>query len=131
MSEQTQAKIMQWIESAAQKIGEFATDQIPPFINEFLTWKFSESLIDIVLYLAIFTIMMYFTYSHMKKLWLWGIKETFDSAGPEILAPMFISVCLYLPFVCMFPLQQVKDCVEIKLAPKVYLIDYAAKTIKK
>lgn len=37
--------IVDWIEETAQKTGEFATEQIPLYINELLTWHFWHSLV--------------------------------------------------------------------------------------
>ena len=36
-------KVIEWLETAAQKVGEFATNEIPPFIEQYLNWKFWEA----------------------------------------------------------------------------------------
>lgn len=131
MNDQTQAKIMEWLANAADKISDFATQQVPPFVNEFLTWKFYENFFDIALFFIIVIPVIVFGMMPMIKFWKWGFKQLVEDMCPSFLAPVLITLVVISAFMVNFPYQQIKDCIEIKVAPKVYLIDYAAKIIKK
>jgi EamA domain-containing membrane protein RarD len=124
-----QTKVWQWIESSAQAIGDFAAKEIPPFIHEYLQWKFYEATFD-ASFRMIFVLVGFVTLCCLGKIIAWAKKYANHSDGLSYIAPIlsaFIAVILVL---VPFPRDQIKDMVQIKVAPKVYLIEKAAEIIK-
>lgn len=124
-----QTKVWQWIESSAQAIGDFAAKEIPPFIHEYLQWKFCEATFDasIRMILVIIGIIML---CRFRKIIAWAEKHSRDSEGFSYAVPVFSIIIAPLLIFHPFPKDQIKDMIQIKVAPKVYLIEKAAEIIK-
>ena len=129
MDNNLQEKVIQWIESTASKIGDFATEQIPLFITEYLTWKFWEAAFSASLYLIVLAVAgVYLAY--WKKIWAWTMKE-FDVSDGISLAPALLSAAaLSLLIIFKFPYDEIKDMIQINIAPKIYLLEKASELIK-
>ena len=146
MSEQTQEKVMKWISDAAQNIGEWVTKEVPPFIQEFLTWKFYESMFSILVYLFWASAATCFIFKYIKpwftKLYkidkenFWVEDERYKGYRHRTkttywsMIPGSIFCIIFLIFSLNIPYQEIKTCIQIKLAPKVYLIEYGSSLIK-
>lgn len=127
MNPQLQERVLNWIGNAAEKVGDFATQQIPPFIEEFLTWKFYEALFDIGVSLTVIIAVIGFSF------WVipFGIKKMKEIDVMFVLLPILWSIFTVAVVCNIFPIQQLKTCVQIKVAPKVYLVEYGANLMKK
>lgn len=104
----------------AAEIGSAAVDEIPLVVQELLTWKLAESLAYTTLSLLILSGLMFFyfkVYNYYKD------KEISDH--PECLFVLF-SVFAWIPVFECFNL----DWLKILIAPRVYLLEYAASLIK-
>ena len=129
MDNNLQEKVIQWIESTAAKIGDFATEQIPPFITEYLTWKFWEAAFSASLYLILVAIAgVYLAY--WKKIWAWNVKYFDSSDGISLLPVCLSAILLTLALFFNFPYNEIKDMIQINIAPKVYLLEKASEIIK-
>ena len=129
MDNNLQEKVIQWIESTAAKIGDFATEQIPPFITEYLTWKFWEAAFSASLYLILVAIAgVYLAY--WKKIWAWNVKYFDSSDGISLLPVCLSAILLTLALFFNFPYNEIKDMIQINIAPKVYLLEKASELIK-
>lgn len=129
MDNNLQEKVIQWIESTASKIGDFATEQIPPFITEYLTWKFWEAAFSASLYLIVLAVAgVYLAY--WKKIWAWTMKELNSSDGVSLLPTLLSAVGVSLLLIFQFPYDEIKDMIQISIAPKVYLLEKTAELIK-
>lgn len=127
MNEELQNKVFSWVSQTADKIGDWGSKEIPSFITEFLTWRFYENLISIGAYfaLAILTAIL------ILKALIPLIKFIRTTAYEELMGfPIALSVFLIVAIIFNFPVPEIKDCVKIKVAPKVYLVEEAAKLIK-
>lgn len=129
MDNNLQEKVIQWIESTASKIGDFATEQIPPFITEYLTWKFWEAAFSASLYLILVAVAgVYLAY--WKKLWAWNVKHFDRTDGISLLPVALSATLLTLMLFFNFPYDEIKDMIQINIAPKVYLLEKASEIIK-
>ena len=129
MDNNLQEKVIQWIESTASKIGDFATEQIPPFITEYLTWKFWEAAFSASLYLILVAVAgVYLAY--WKKIWAWTMKELNSSDGVSLLPTLLSVAALSALLIYNFPYDEIKDMIQINIAPKVYLLEKASELIK-
>lgn len=125
-----QEKVIQWVESAASKINDFATEQIPPFIHEYLTWKFWEAAFGASLY--VFCLIPLGVYLHQfKRFWKWGQDESYNSSGFTVFLFCLVTICVCGITIAAFPYDDIKDMIQISIAPKVYLMEKAAELIKK
>ena len=123
-------KVMEWLSAAANRVGDFAKEEIPPFIHEFLSWKFFEASIDAAWSLAYIIPILIFFFFYSKKAWAWGIKYGEESDGVALLLPVVATGIASIGLLVAFPLDEIKTMVKIKTAPKVYLIEEAANIIQ-
>jgi len=123
-------KAMEWLTNAANQIGDFAKEEIPPFINEFLTWRFIDTAIDAAWSVVYIVPILIFFFFYSKKAWAWGIKYGKESDGISLLVPSVATGIAFIGLVVAFPLDEIKTMVKIKVVPKVYLIEEAANIIQ-
>lgn len=129
MTNELETKIVSWLETSAQAIGDFASKEIPPFINEYLQWKFFEACFNsltpfIGLFVGVFLLR-------------WGVKrvkvgdttcdESYGFAG-VIVGSIVVALSTVVFIFCS--LSDIKSAVQIKIAPKVYLMEKATEIIK-
>ena len=141
MKEETQEtiadRVFKWVETTAQNINDFAHEQIPPFIEEFLMWRFLEHGVNVgiwVLFTSIPIAIILFCKKHLT------IKD-FDEVNPITLISLILAGVLGVMSFCWFfsggldvgslsVVDNIKQMVKIKVAPKVYLVEEAVKIIK-
>lgn len=129
MNNEITIKVMQWLESAAQQVGEFASKEIPPFVHEFLQWKFYEAAYGVVIHLAIVAMaitLLCFT----RKIMSWAERHSKASDGTSYLVPVASCCVVIVVFFTNSPVKEIKDMIQIKIAPKVYLVEKAAEILK-
>jgi protein-S-isoprenylcysteine O-methyltransferase Ste14 len=131
MQNELQNKVVQWIESSAQAIGGFATKEIPPFIHEYLQWKFVETLSKGGVCFTLACIMSFFLYKGIRKLYTWFTSDECECdagvvfVGVGVIIGLLANIQLFT-----YSCTNLLDSLQIKLAPKVYLIEKAAELIK-
>lgn len=137
MNEELQQKVFSWITEVTAKIGDWTCQQLPPFVNEYLQWKFFENLmycgisIAGLLLLLIGSIVFY-------KIARWAYEKSDD--GCEDVCVMATVANGILGVVCGLALfgflvqgnyiDHGMEAAKIKMAPKVYLMEQASKFIK-
>lgn len=128
-----QQKIIEWLEAAGNATAEFVTTQIPPLIQEYLYWKFMENfvsaLFNMIPVLASLIWLIFYAKKMIQKCLCYDRKGNWNSCFTGI--PVLVSVLSIPVFFTCFPLQEIKDMIYIKIAPKVYLIDKCSQFIKK
>lgn len=122
-----QTKLVLWLENAAQAIGDFAVKEIPPVIHEYLQWKFFEACYYAILPIIGLLISVYILRLGIKLLNSdkdYGELEIVNVVGGSILtlAALIATISISIP--------NLKTAVQIKIAPKVYLIEQASDIIK-
>ena len=128
--EQIQTKVFEWVQGAAEKVGEFAEKEVPPFIHEYLTWKFYEALVPIILYSLFLIGVFVFLRKPIKWGWEWCIQEMEDSGGVSIGVGGLISAFCLIAAAMLFPYGHIMTCIQIKIAPKIFLVEKASEIIK-
>lgn len=128
--EQLLMKVGEWVSKTAEQVGDFAAREIPPFIHEYLTWKFWESAIGIfqyficgVIWITLIIAMIRFTMSAIKNAKAdrssdWDVAALVSGIISAIMCPVFL-----ISIFQKFPTENIKDCLQIKMAPKVYLLE--------
>lgn len=135
MQQELQDKVYNWVASTAETIGDWTSKEVPLFITEFLTWRFWESMIGIFQYgggLVIFIILLCGWYKFGHKALLTYQKEH-PSDCADMIAYIFGIIVLGIGLLCIFanfPTENIKTCIQIKVAPKVYLVEEAIKLTK-
>jgi amino acid transporter len=130
MDTKLQDQVLEWISSTAEKIGDFATTQIPPFINEYLTWKFIEALVTTSYVGGLLMILFVAFCLCIKRLVKWAKESSDDTDGVSWIVPIPLTVITIGIIIGNFPIDEIKTMIQIKVAPKVYLIESAAQLIK-
>ena len=127
MKTELQTKVIQWIESSAVALKDFATKEVPPFIHEYLQWKFIEACCNSILLLIVsipFAIIAYKCGKKFKQ----GLSGTIEEFLAYVIGGIFVACIAITSWVNMGI--HVKEAIMIKLAPKVYLIEKTAELIK-
>ena len=122
--------IIETIEQSKAALGsglELAKEQTPLVVNEFLVWSFWEHAITCFVILSFILALVW----PMVKWWRYCIKQMIEDADEF---PIIIFAVIPTFVICYFAycgFSNGLDAVKIKLAPRVYLIEYVAKTITK
>jgi hypothetical protein len=119
--------IQNWIIEQASNVTNWANAEVPLVIQEFLIWNFYSGLINIVGILISLVIIFGLCIKFKKTL-----LESFKCGEDPLL--MIITLIFTIPIVIsllVFLFCDVKDVIQIKVAPKVYLVEKAAEMIKK
>lgn len=108
------------------KAATFAYEQAPLLVQEFLTWKILDNIFGIVL--AIFAIigLCYFAKKMQAEIPKINTDEDAVAYVFGVIAPIIVSVLLF----CL-TVSYVKDICKIKMAPRVYLVEWASQQIVK
>ena len=113
------------------KAVDFAQEQAPLVIQEFLSWKFYEALIELVCSFGVVGLMGLFVY--VILVWTKGFRYDGDKHMTRFFifaVSLIIAAPLCINFIHIR--QPVKTMVQIKVAPRVYMIEYVAdRTINK
>ncbi len=128
MQQELLQKVGDWIIKTTEQIGDFAAKEIPPFITEYLQWKFWENVMAIVQYgsaIGICTIFSIICYKVARK-----YKNNEDVMIPAVIGSVASAVMGFLFLIITFPTENIKNCIQIKIAPKVYLVEKAAELYK-
>lgn len=107
------------------KAVDFAQEQVPLVIQEFLTWKFYEALIELVCSFGILGLIggfVYMVFRHTKN-----IKDDFDRWALRTVIFVFSGIFIVPISTRSINLRQpINTMVQIKVAPRVYMIEYVA-----
>lgn len=150
MNEQAQkvlADLLQRAVSGVDAAVNFSQSQIPDVIHQLLVWKFTQSVIWQLFYMAVIVCVVVMVrkgiknkgvetedkdskYSAPYKRYV-GHGVFYDDKGGidqfgfmVILVSVFLSFAMIVLFLCNF------DWLKIWIAPKLYLIEYAASLVK-
>ena len=101
----------------AAEIGSAAVDEIPLVVQELLTWKMVES----IFHTLVSFIILYFAVRLSK--WLY---KSIDRIEALCIPIGFGNAIMYMASIELFSL----DWLKILVAPRLYLLEYAAQLIK-
>lgn len=116
MEDQLKQYLKEFVETLKQG-GEFAQEQLPLFVKEYLTWGFWEAIVLSIVFL-LFTIgglvLGKYIYKKLKE------NDPFDEFGYVfgIVISCFASICAFIGMVT-----HIMTAIKITVAPRVYLIE--------
>jgi hypothetical protein len=129
MKTESEKEVWSWVLETAQKLESFAMSEIPPFIQEYLAWKYLECSLIVGLWL-VSTGLMITCALLLRK---YG-NHLYDKMGEGLVLPIMFMLAWGAGTVVSL-LAVVgpagKDMIQIKVAPKVYLVEKASELIKK
>ena len=128
MKPELQEKIYTWITEAAQKVGDWSSTEIPLFVTEYLQWKFVEAGMYTVVWAIAMAIVLSFT--PRFKRWCFDKQVRDDSDDISLAIFCFATVVFIVVTAISFPYEQIKDMLQIHIAPKVYLLEKASELLK-
>ena len=116
---------------ATSKVGlakavDFAVEQAPIVVQEFLSWKMGEAVFNVIAYTIVTIVLLCVVRILLKK-----IRSTDMNSSPEEIVPIALSFLFSLFVFCFITFFQLKPNIEtiikIKLAPRVYILEYVTK----
>jgi len=113
------ADIIKKTTTTAEAAGSFVLSEIPEIVNQLLVWKFWVAITWSVVSFTVFIIANIYGFKYLIK----GIKEQDQDIG-------FMGTIILIPnFFIIFPVTIINTGIwmQIWLAPKIYLIEYASK----
>jgi hypothetical protein len=113
--EQKSVEILGWLEKTIKTTADFGTEQIPLFIQELLLYKFWMSLGGFAVGVIVLIASIYTGYKFIK----WCIKKKQDEAIMAIILVWAIPITLSIVAIC-----ENTDWIMIKIAPRLYLLEY-------
>jgi hypothetical protein len=117
--------IHNWIIDQASNVTNWANAEVPLFIQEFLIWNFYSGIINIV-GILLSLVIIFGLYIKFKKY----LVESFNNGDPLMVITLVFIIPIAISLVVVL-FCDVKDVIQIKVAPKVYLVEKAAELIKK
>lgn len=132
MDKELQKQVFEYIKDAAEKIGDFASKEIPPFIHEYLTWKWWEAAL-----LFGSWVVPFFIYIVCISVWLFKIKKDFwkdlflgcDNPFVFLMVNMFGGI-IFGGWFFSKALPSLMTMIQIHVAPKVYILEQIGNHLK-
>ena len=112
--EQKSVELLGWLEQAIKTTADFGTEQIPLFIQELLLYKFWMSLGGFAVGVIVLITSIYTLYKFIKRC----LKNKFYDNLPFSML-WLIPITLSIVAIC-----ENADWIMIKLAPRLYLLEY-------
>lgn len=122
--------IIETIEQSKQVLGEgfdFAKKETPLVIQEFLNWGFIQSIVTGTFFLMVFLLLCYTAI----RLWKWVVRARDEETQFFGGLWAFILSMVIVPILWYGVLRNAKTAIQIKVAPRVYLIEWVANNILK
>lgn len=114
------SEIYQASKSAIKKSVDFATEQAPDVVRQFLHWKLAEALIWLAMWVAMAALCFWLAY----RLKAWAIKNPHDSdCGGAVGGRWVLIVAGAGTLIISIGMQGIAIA-QITIAPKVYIIEY-------
>lgn len=128
-----QTQVFEYIKTSVETISDFAAKEVPPFIDEFLRWKFMEAVITASIWVILFTITscILITWFRKRKA---QIFKSFYYDGMEAIPWLMANTIIGIVAICSFfgyMMPSVYTMIQINVAPKVYLLEQASKYFNK
>jgi hypothetical protein len=130
-TEELSQQVFDYFTETVAKIGDFAAKEVPPFITEYLNWQFFNAAINVTLWIVPFLLFIGFLCVNLKA-GNWAHKKLTGEAVYPVIS-LLVSIGVSIGFLLSFfakTVDDIKDMVQIKIAPKVYLIEKAAEIVK-
>ena len=108
------ADLMNWVKLAATAVSQFAQEQTPLYIQELLRFNFVDTVIFAIVFGVVAGLLVHF----WKQVW-----NVLEDRGLDHLM-IFYALVLFV-ITCM-SLGNAEQALKIKLAPRVYIVDYIA-----
>jgi len=128
MNEQANKILAELLQKASNGIDaavSFSQAQIPDVIHQLLMWNFAESIIFSLTGILLFLLVQYLTFrifKYLRKEW----EDDYFSDHPEVIVVFMLWLLVTLITLTLLDLSWLK----IWIAPKLYLIEYAAHLVK-
>lgn len=115
---------------SASKVGivkavDFAQEQSPLVVQEFLAWRFSQAII----YLVMGVIALALLGALVKKCLSGSWRDATEEASGVVGTIFGVGVSLIILGKCVIP--NMETIVQIKVAPRVYVIEWVAEQVQK
>ena len=124
-TDQQLAEILKKGLEAAEKTGNFVVEQAPDLIQQLIVWKTCEYIFLILISIAFLFSIYKWCKSAIKR---YGNLDNFFGE-PEVIVFSIYSIVVILIFVIAL-FQSFFNLLQILLAPKIWLIEYATNLIK-
>ncbi len=115
---------LQWVEQSIKTTSDFASEQVPLYIQELLVYNFWMSLTWFIV-----GIIMIISLIPLVRIFIKEIRKPILNQNLGVAMPcLFGSLGLMAGGIVM--IAENTDWIKIKLAPRVYIVDYLRKEIK-
>ena len=102
---------------------DFALQQAPLVVQEFLSWKMGEAIFNCVFFSIVIIILLSIIVWAKKK-----IKKLHSYDDDIVFYSMIITFCIVFTVGSTIPIKNnIEIIIKIKLAPRVYIIEYVTK----
>lgn len=102
------------------KAVEFAQEQSPMVVQEFLMWKFAQSVIWVIVGVIALGVLGYF----VKKCVDW-----FRESQGLSMIPGFVCVLMIVLVCCKNVVPNIEQMVKVKVAPRVFMIEWVSSQV--
>lgn len=109
----------------------FLSAQLPDVVHQLIMWKLAEAIFWAIVYLIPLVLLFFFLWMGRRNNW-YKYTEGYNKGDArfEYWCPMGLAAVLIVTPMSYGSLVWLAQAIQIVVAPKIYLIEYAAKLIK-
>lgn len=122
--------ITEWIKQSADAVGHFAKEQTPLYVQEYLNWYFWDYAINAIVLFLVFLIGLVMLIWALFPLRKSQIQKGLKSYDQWWCIPVAVAIFIMGMFGILM-IDQAKEAVKVKVAPRVVVLDQAARIIKR
>ena len=119
--QQRTAALLDYLEIAIRGTTDFAIEQVPEVVHQLLLWHFTISLIWFSVAIVSIIVIVILTYKAVK----FAVHEK-----SEELATVALTMAVLVTLVPLILIVENMDWLQIWIAPKLYLLEYASSLLK-
>lgn len=117
--EQVSAELLQWLSNTAQSTTDFLTTQTPLYVQELLAWSFVYYTAWCVVNIVLMVPFIYIIRQAVKEYQRTDSQEEQDFCVFLVFLALIITGCVFGA-----SCYNASQAIKIKVAPRVYLVDY-------
>jgi len=120
-------KFQEYLMGILEKTGEFLGSEIPEIAHQILRFGLAEGILRVIFY-CLFVVLFLYIASYIKKI----INNSDEPEGDKVffVAVVYVITCVPLSITLFAIVRRTTEILKIWLAPKLYLLEYAADLVK-
>jgi len=121
-------EIIEWAKETAQKTGDFAVEQTPLYIKEYISWQIWGNLLEIILFLIPLSVLLVLFFKFLKA----GREDEWNNGfifAGSLISGIFSVILFIMTIFCV--MINSSNIVKAIVAPRVVIVEKISELVKK